>query len=174
MEKAILAITAYLGMLTGPAMAQERAESPAGPPPQFRTVAAYDEKLNSVQLTEERWIRKTKGLEVDHEVDGRIPTLKKAGVTYYWATIDTTMSLEFADAVDVAGKKLSREELAERLTAGTIVLVSSDGQPLTPPYRTALSKDTVILISPRYAYHFISSPPVGRVLIEGTHGQTRP
>jgi hypothetical protein len=49
------------------------------------------------------------------------------------------------------GKKLDKEEALKNLKAGAIVVVSSDGKPVSPVYLKVFKDDTLVLTSPELA-----------------------
>src|SRR4051812_5762749 len=56
--------------------------------------------------------------------------------------------LKSGTVYDATGKKVEPELAAKRLTAGDIVLVSSDHQPVDPAYMKVFTKDVLILVHP--------------------------
>ncbi|WLD12546.1 hypothetical protein [Planctellipticum variicoloris] len=147
MDRFIVALGFLGGLVTSQVIAQEGTKVRASPPPTFMTVTRINDARNSIALTETRAVvlqhyRPSK--VVEDGVEKVITTVTAENTS---VVVRKTMSLKATEAFDVAGSKLSHEELAKRLTIGAVVFVSADGKAVPPQYLKALSADAVVLVS---------------------------
>jgi hypothetical protein len=68
-------------------------------------------------------------------------------------TVSTHVAVELSDVKDLTvttadGKMLDKEEAMKKLVAGTIVVVSGDGKPVSPVFLKVFKDETLVLISP--------------------------
>jgi hypothetical protein len=145
-----LVVAVSMSILASTAIAQEKPKVPTGPPPVFRTVTSIDKAMSELELAEiqTKFVAETVNEEVKKE--GKVELRSKAIFKPVYVQVRTKLALASAEVFDAAGKKLSREDVPKRLTAGATVLVSADGKKVDTVYLSVITADTLVLVSPEY------------------------
>jgi hypothetical protein len=134
-------------LLTSGATAQDATKTPAGPPPTMIVVSSIDPSgaLLSKQLT-------TRAIPVaEDRVVIEAGIMKKVTVTTYKYVPEERHNkyvLKDLEIYDVKGEKVKQEAALKRLTPGTVVLLSTNGQKVDPAYLRIVKEDTLILVQP--------------------------
>ncbi len=146
MKSSLPLLAAACAWFGTPAFGQQPDRPPAGPPPVIMTVVelAADRGELVCEQTLAEQVPVTKYVTVKEEgVERKVP------VTAFETRIVTSRTkhqLKQCEFYSAAGKKLTDEEARKRLTAGSVVLVSSGRTP-ADAYLKVLRDDALILVS---------------------------
>jgi hypothetical protein len=123
----------------------------------------------TIQVTRTEKMKVGAGGGIGAQVPANVPP---GGVAVQEVSVMRRMNVELGDVKDLAittadGKKLDREETLKKLAAdGAVVVVTTDGKPVSPAFLKVFKDDTLVLNSPELtgqqfpASGFINRPGV--------------
>jgi len=145
-------------VLAGTSFAQPE-QVPQASPPAIVTVkemrADRGELVCDLLVAERVEVTRTKIIE---EKGVKKEVAEKAFVTRAVPT-QVTFALKPSTFLTVGGKKLTDEDVAKRVTPGTLLLVSAGGKP-DPAYLKVLRDDALILVTPDWGIPPPPRPPL--------------
>jgi hypothetical protein len=131
-------------LLAAPAPA-DKPGFPDGPTPTIATVAAIDKDGGTCTLRTILVVQVTENTEVVEVVNG--VAVKRIVTVTRLVTKDREEKVSIKDTpiADAEGNKVAEDAAWKRLTPGTTVVISADGNKVDPAYLAAFKKETLVL-----------------------------
>jgi hypothetical protein len=142
-RSALSLLTLFLSGLS--LTAQDATKTPPGPPPTMIVVGSVDPMGT---LTATQRVTRIVPVTVEKEVV-QAGVAMKVTVTEYQKveeTVTTKVALKDYTIHDAKGEKVKPDAALKRLTSGSVILVSANGQKVDPAYLRIIKDDTLILV----------------------------
>jgi hypothetical protein len=135
-------------LLAAPAP-EEKPTPPTGPTPTLATVAEVDQTAGTCLLRTTRVNQVTANRIVTENVNGMIVKKVVPETRLVTEVADDKVSVKDSTITDAAGNKIAEEDAWKRLTPGTTVVVSADGNKVDPAYLAPFKKETLVILPVR-------------------------
>src|SRR5262245_7441850 len=133
---------AVLGLLTGTGRAQDTTKKPAGPPPRLVVLTKVDRTAGTFIITEARLVQVRVLVEREVDEGGGVKRVRDAVTKYVREEYNVLYTLKGAQVQTAGGKKLTTEDALNKLSAGSLVLLSTDFKAVDPAYLRVLKNET--------------------------------
>ena len=134
-----------------PALPPQPPEIPPGPPPSLAFAQASGDQI-TVTVPVTRMVPVTR--QTVEEVNGIKRVVQVTSSQLVIETRRQVIDPKTTGAYGVDGKEIDREKLPQLLKDRTVVVVSTDGQKVSPAYLRALKEGTIVLVP------LLKPPPV--------------
>jgi hypothetical protein len=111
-------------------------------------LARFDKEKDRLVILRTEVVMVPRVTTVKVVVDGRTVERPVTSTVAVPRQVEQTYELKVVKATDADGKEVDAATLKKQLLTPTVVVVSTDGQPVTAGYRKALRKETVVLQVP--------------------------
>jgi len=135
-------------LLAAPAP-DEKPKPPTGPTPTLATVAEVDQTAGTCVLRTIHIQHVTVNVPVTEIINGMAVTKIVPEIRRTSTTQDEKLAVKDSVVTDAAGNKIGVDDVWKRLTPGTTVVVSADGNKVDPAYLTAFKKETLVILPVR-------------------------
>jgi hypothetical protein len=123
----------------------DKPKFPQGATPTIATVAEINKDAGTCTLRTTVTKPVTVSREIAENVNGVIVKKVVTQTRLITETKDEKVAVKDSPITDAEGNKVAEEDAWKRLTAGTTVVVSADGNKVDPAYLAAFKKDTLVL-----------------------------
>jgi hypothetical protein len=123
----------------------EKPKIPQGATPTIATVAEINKEAGTCTLQTNHVVAQTVNVPVTEIVNG-VAVTKVVPETRLKTVVETRpVSIKDMPVTDAEGNKIAEDDVWKRLTQGTTVVVSADGNKVDPAFLAAFKKDTLVL-----------------------------
>ena len=137
-----------LALVAASAIAQDAVQPPRGPAPTLQIVVGVDKanaQLNYFRVHIEKQPTRVEKTILQNGVPTTVVETRFTNVT---RIATHTLALKDVTIYDTAGKKVRVAAALDKLTPGSVILGSTDGQSVDAAYLRAIRPETLILVGP--------------------------